>query len=105
MYLRAGTENTSSQKLEAGSTIKEDGCVQFRVEDDRADALLVVGEGGHGTAGGQVPQADGTVVAAGDDLRFRRLADDRRHRVCVPDQCMNVGLRFAISPPSSSACL
>ena len=38
------------------------------MRDHSADGLLVVGQGAHGLAGGEVPQADGLVVAAGDNL-------------------------------------
>ena len=42
--------------------------VEVRVDDDGPHGLLVVREGGAGLPRGQVPQADGAVVATGDYL-------------------------------------
>lgn len=67
--------------------------VQRRVEDDAADALLVVGERAHALAGGQVPQPHRRVVTAGDDLRIRRLRNDAGDGVCVSDERVDVRLR------------
>ena len=52
----------------------------------------MVGERAHGLAGGQIPQPDGGVVAAGEDLGVGGLAGDRAHRGGVASQCVDADL-------------
>lgn len=52
----------------------------------RADRLLVVRQDGAGLLHAQVPQPDGAVVAAADDLRVRGVRQQAAHRLLVPRQ-------------------
>jgi hypothetical protein len=53
------------------------------VRDEASDCLLVVGERGHGLARREVPELDGGVVAARNDLRIDGAADERTHCAIV----------------------
>lgn len=46
----------------------------------------------HASSGGQVPEANGGVVTAGDHLRIRTLANHRSHGVRVAGETENLCL-------------
>lgn len=89
--------------------------VLCRVDRQRSHRFLVVGQGGHTLAGGQVPQSytvsqvpgigspDGAIHATRNDLRVRGLGLDIRDGACVSSQGENV--RPGSHVPYTHACI
>ena len=63
------------------------------------DTLLVMRQGRHAFARGQIPQFDGGIVRSGDNLRIGRFGQQRSHRVVVTGQAVDLVLGPHIPHP------
>lgn len=95
-YLVSGKQKKMHQTSRKEKKKKEEGAL-FRMKQRGADRLLVIGQRNHRLARRQVPQTNGGVVRAGDDLRLGVLTRDAGHRVGVTAE--DVHLRLGANVP------
>lgn len=55
------------------------------MQHQATDTFLVVGECAHALSSGQIPETNGRIVAAGDDLWISRLRDNAGDGIGVAD--------------------